>query len=349
MKRAFVEAEQALPHAENNGRRRLVLLRNSCFQRYLRGSTNPRRARALPQTGFTVVEMMVVIAIIALILIVGVPAFNTMSVEQGFSRAHQLLNGALTRAHIVSLSERNLAAVRVFPAAWALSEEGTPAGEAGRQMLATYVYRFTYAANPADPSQVAFAERFERLEEGPMQLLPPDTWIAPSEALDVRTNVLGTSDPISDYVLHGTIGRFELDPDGVTNSGEKLLDADDFLIVFDPETGVKPSFDRRPWALKSYVPDSGELGSGADEVAGQEVAGCGWIAHKNAYRIPFQRFNFTGAVVYQREPFEALGAEGDDNYTISERREVLKRVGRTFYVDRTGGGLIAAGGEQTEE
>ena len=297
-----------------------------------------------PSRAFTVVELMVVIGIIALILALGVPAFNAMTTQQRLSKTRTLLDGALTRTHVICLSDRNLAAVRIFPANWHLSRDQALAGsQTGRQMLATYVYRSTYAADPGQPDSVHFHERFERLEDGPTRLLPPDTWVAPGEALDTRTRVPDLGRDIGDLVLDGTIGRFELDADSRTNRGEGLLDADDFLIVFDPGTGVRPSFNRQPWPLRAYVPEAGDLGPGADDVAGQEAAGDYWTGA--AYNIPFQRFSFTGVVIYQRDPFLALGVDADPD----QRRDVLHRFGSMYYVDRTGGSLVAGAGEAREE
>jgi len=64
-------------------------------------------------------------------------------------------------------------------------------------------------------------------------------------------------------------------------------------------------------------------------------------------RLRFQRFNFTGAVIYQREPFVAVGAASDgDEDVIAARRDVLRRFGQTYYVSRTGGNLVAGAGEE---
>jgi prepilin-type N-terminal cleavage/methylation domain-containing protein len=297
----------------------------------------PGQPARLPNA-FTIVEMMVVIAIIGLILAIGVPAFNAMTTQQRLSKARQLLNGTLTRARVISISDRTLTAVRVFPAEWHLDQEAASSGSlAGRQMLATYSYRATHAANPSDPSAVLFDERFERIENGPTQLLPPDTWVAPSEALFDP----GAGDSFDgDAILDGTIGYFTLD---ATDTREDFLSADDFLIVFDPETGVQTQRQLRPdwkaWRLLALDPRS-DTPTGQLETDGVRYS-------DGTLRTPFQRYNFAGAVIYQREPFVAVGtaSDGDDDL-IDARRDVLRRFGQTYYVDRTGGNLVSGSGER---
>ena len=68
--------------------------------------------------------MIVVIGIIALILVIGVPAFNAMAVQQRLSKTRQLLNGTLLRTQVVAVSGGMPTAVRLLPAEWHLSEAG---------------------------------------------------------------------------------------------------------------------------------------------------------------------------------------------------------------------------------
>ena len=288
--------------------------------------------------------MIVVIGVIALILVIGVPAFNSMTVQQRLSKTRQLLDGTLLRTHVVSVSDRTLTAVRLFPADWHLSDVDTAEVVAGRQIMTTYSFRSTYAANPFAPTQVLFDERFERIEDGPTHLLPPDTWVAPSEALDTVHTVLGLgSTPVGDHVLDGEIGDFWLNADDRDENAERLLDADDFLIIFDPETGVQNSRRRQSWRLKAFDPrPSGDAPTAQLETDGERAAN----GHLD---VPFQRFNFTGAVIYRREPFTALGADADSEAEYSARRDVLRRFGQTYYVDRTGGNLVAGAGEGEED
>lgn len=280
--------------------------------------------------------MIIVIAIIALVLAIGVPAFNAMTIQQRMSKTRQLLDGALVRTQIIGVSDQTLTAIRLCPAEWHLDKDAALGSLAGRQMLTTYAYRFTYAANPSNPTQVKFAERFERVEEGPTQLLPPDTWVAPSEAFDLTRRMASDSGGglLGDVVLKGRIGDFEFDASKHLNN---FLEADDFLIVFDPETGVQPSArgdQRSCWPLVGYDPRT------TSSTAQQETNGV------NNDR--FKRYNFTGAVIYRREPFAALEKSLDGSALIEARRDVLKRLGQTYYVSRTGGGLVAGAGEPAQ-
>ncbi len=306
----------------------------------------PAATRA--QRAFTIVEMMVVIGIIALVLAFGVPAFNSMAVQQRLSKTRQLLNGTLLRTHVVSVSDQTQTAVRLCPADWLLHEDAAMGPIAGRQIMTTYSYVSTSAANPSNPTQVLLDDRFERIADGPTQLLPPATWIAPSEALDdIRKIPIiegWGNDYIGDYVLDGTIGEFDLNADDRKNPGEEVLDADDFLIVFDPETGVRGSQRRQPWRLLAFDPrEEGDAATAQLETDGERDSGTGQTIE------PFQRFNFTGTVIYQRDAFTALGAAASSPDEIRARRGVLRRYGQTYYVDRTGGNLVSGGGEAVEE
>ncbi|MFQ5807874.1 MAG: Tfp pilus assembly protein FimT/FimU, partial [Phycisphaerae bacterium] len=216
------------------------------MRRTVRGPLAARPRSAPLRAAFTIVEMIVVIAVIALVLAIGVPAFNAMTIQQRLSKARQLLNGTLTRTQVISVADRALTAVRLVPAAWHLDKAAATATSARRQVMTTYSYRGTAAANPNRPDLVILDERFERIENGPTQLLPPDTWVAPSEALFDTDS--------GDAVLDGTIGRFTLD---ATDTSEDFLSADDFLIVFDPETGVQMQNNNWPWKtwrLLAYDP-----------------------------------------------------------------------------------------------
>ncbi len=313
----------------------------------------PRRPAA---GGFTVVELLVVIGIIVLVLALGLPAFNSMARQQRMTKAQQLLNGTLTRTYITAISNKDLAAVRIFPAAWDMDREkagatGGGARQSGRQMIATYEWKQTATADPANPLLVQIEERFERMTGGPSFVLPPDTWVAPIEAFAndpardtvYHHDMTGGTDTLGNYVLDGEIGRFELDAAG---RGENFFDADDFLIVFDPEQGVVRStrgMRREVWPLLAFDPRPvGEAPTAQTETSGQRGSD-GQIVRDRAFR----RHNFTGAVIYQREPFVAVG-KTSDAATIEGRRDALRRLGQSFYVDRHGGNLVTAGREQKQ-
>ncbi len=316
-----------------------TLGRYSQFAAYRRGVR--REARC----AFTIVELLVVIGIIVLILALGVPAFNSMTRQQRLTKTNQLLSGMLTRTHIVALSNSDLAAVRIFPAAWHLDENNTQlANLADRQMIATYVWRQTASADPYNPLQVLIEERFERMPDGPVNMLPPDTWVAPAEVFATQRprdevyhhDLTGGRDVLGNFVLDGRIGRFELN---AAASGEDFLDADDYLIVFDPQVGVVRSAQgmrRYAWQMYAFDPrPAGSAPTAQGETSGQR-AGDGQLIGQYAFR----RHNFTGVLIYQREPFVALGKASDSN-TITARREYLSRNGLMSYVDRRGGNLIS--------
>jgi len=279
---------------------------------------------------FTIVEMIVVIAIIALVLVIGVPAFNSMAVQQRMSKARQLLNGTMTRARVLSANGQQVA-VRICPAQWHLADESLAGVSAGRQVVSTFAFNALPGGDPTDVTSATPRDWFEPLADGPTHVLPPDTWVAPSVAL--RTD-LNFNDPVRfpwGDPLQGTIGEFVIDAD-VDNY---FFDADDFLIVFsDGELRSRVTEDER--CLKAYIP--------AEEVEAAGDPGS-WNAYAGKYRTPFRRSNATGFVVYPREPFTALGDSADPD----ARRAVLKRFGKIYYVNRYTGSLVSGEGGAGEE
>ena len=51
---------------------------------------------------------------------------------------------------------------------------------------------------------------------------------------------------------------------------------------------------------------------------------------------PYQRMNYTGVVIYPREPFVALGADA----TPQNRFNLLSRMGKKYIANKSGGGLL---------
>ena len=307
-----------------------------------------KQSFALPgRSAFTIVEMIVVVAIIALVLGIGIPAFNSIMKEQRMSQAQQLLSGTLTRAQVIAESDATLAAVRIYPANWDRDVADTGENAVDRQMVATYTWRQTWAADQDDISEVKFAERFERVEDGPTQLLPPSTWIAPSEALDENTIVYraSSSTRLGDLVLDGEIGTFALNADRTDpqNGAEQLLDADDFLIVFDPEHGVIDGHRYRSWAIKGFDPRPSGTETGQLETDGWRNGG-----EFSSARYMFKRIGFSGIITYDRDAYRAVAgtASNGDLDVLAVRRDALRRFGRMHYVNPTGGGLIKGSEEE---
>src|SRR5262249_41125871 len=130
----------------------------------------------------------VVIAIIALVLGIGLPAFNAMSASSKLAKARQLIAGTLTRANAIALSDHTHTAVRLMPSAWELDDStgsGSSMANRNRQSRATYRYVTSSTAFDASGNPIVrFQERFERIKNGPSAVLPADTWVAPAESLD---------------------------------------------------------------------------------------------------------------------------------------------------------------------
>lgn len=297
--------------------------------------------RRTGRPAFTIVELIVVVAIIALILAIAIPGFNAMSSQARLTRARQLLNGITTRAAVIATADRALTAVRIFPAAWDQSDQPRSGGGYDALKAQTAViYRYAGATNnPSDVNSIVFNERFERLKDADPVLLPADTWAAPIEALS--TNNADANN--RDTVLQGMIGEFALNAGPrqyndrgapAATTGENFLDADDFLIVFDPATGLVSSLKRQTWRLSGYDPTQNPpletAGDWRDDRFGRPYL----------YN-PFQRVNFTGLVLYPRERFVAAGVNGADAATREARRKVLEASPYKYYVSQSGGALVA--------
>jgi prepilin-type N-terminal cleavage/methylation domain-containing protein len=325
--------------------------------------SNTRAVGNRSHSGFTLVELLVVIAIIGILVALGVPAFSTIQRNSQYARAEQLLSGLTQRAALLALSNRTPAAVRLCPAAWEQLDDsaGTQVSgpvATGRQVATLYQYKFSgLSPDPTVPNwdkTVAFEERFERVADAPAVLLPTGIWAAPAEAIMSDPYDSDNSDDDlfeSPAVLDGTLGKFETDAAGGTSGNEALLDADDFLIVFNPETGLAPS----RW------PDQ------SDSAAGHVLRRDAWKllalrydetnpsrSFETAYEAndfdaapnlnqPFRRYNFTGAILYDREAFVELGPNGSDSAVREARLTFLKSNGRLLWARRTGGGLYSPG------
>lgn len=290
------------------------------------------------RSGFTIVELIVVIAIIAIILGLGLPAFNSMTTQSRMAKALQQVSGVLTRAHVLSVAERNLTAVRFSPAQWELDDKSGSAAET-RGLQVASIYRYMAASrDPQRPGAVRFQERFERVKTSAPVVLPGDTWVAPAESIvpiSADRDGNGTGGDANDRRLDelvGNVGAFEYDADRRSSSeAGLLLTADDFLVVFDPDSGARSASERRSWPISAYSPTHNPP---------MELAGDGWNAGQGRFQKEFKRFAYSGVTIYSREPFVALGRNGPAGSPVVEaRRSFLAGKGQTYFVDGTNGGL----------
>lgn len=299
---------------------------------------NLHRRHTAKHRGFTLVELMVVVLVVGLVLTLGVPAFNRMAASAQLDRARQSLNGMLSQAQLLADTDRVTTAVRIYPASWEFAplREDSATSIPDRQVASLYRYVSRTNANPLNPLAPFFDERFEPVVDGPRQLFPANTWIAPLEALDSELDVNGYSS-IAEAMLQGNIGEFELN---AVEREDSFLDADDFLLVIEPGRGiVSPVLGgiRKSWAVKAYDPrdpDSGGLY--ADETGQTETAGP-WRNGDYVEDARFRRHNSAGVVIYPRDGFVELG----DDISPRDRGDYLRERGRGYFIDRKGGGLVA--------
>lgn len=296
----------------------------------LRGCGTGLQPVDLRRGGFTIVELVVVIAVIVLVLAVAVPGISAMNAEARLTSASQLVNASMTRAYYLALGDVNMTAVRFLPGEWNADDEEGEQRAAGRQHVVIYSYTgVTYDASGTsiDPYEVSFNDYFARRKESSTVELPEDVWVAPLESLSTavaqvpwekspqttvwqRYNNLGR-----DFVLSGEAGAFSLDA-GNRSGSDALLNADDFLIVVDPKAGVYSGVPRS-FRLRAFAPN------------------LGYEADRGPSDVPYQRYAFSGVVVYRRKPFVELGNDP------AERQAQLRERGRPFMAHRYSGGLMA--------
>jgi type II secretory pathway pseudopilin PulG len=297
---------------------------------------NAGRARA-----FTIVELAVVIAVIGLVLAIAVPGLRKMSEDARYAAAYQTLNGNLQRAHANALADQNLTAVRLVPGHWDVDEDGQSHGGGEHQHLVHYRYvGATTREQPPGSGQFVteYGERFERREGIDSVELPNDMWAAPIEAWRARdpanpgsqanndpADPNNNHNPLHTKLLEGNLEAFALDP---LEAGEQMLEADDFLVVFDPQTGVRAG--RSKFQLLAYDPSVQR--ERVDDETGASPAS----------RVKFMRSSSEGAVIYRREPFVALG----DAANGSDRQNALRQSGRPYFVHRLSGALVTGTQEE---
>lgn len=293
--------------------------------------------------------MLVVVLLIGVVLGLGLPAFNTIAKQSRLSQARQQLNGVLTRAYTLSLADRALTAVRLFPAEW---EAGDSRSDIGgntdaesralvRDRQAAGIYRYAGAtADPTDPSKVLYTERFERAANAPVVVLPTDVWAAPAEALvGGSTNLTDQAEAILRGPLYSGLCRDFNAVEGAGTSkrnSDVFLDMDDFLIVFDSEGGVLRRQPAPSWPMRMFDPRE-STGNCSSPTGQTEVARDGLDADDPE----LERFSFSGLVLYEREVMKALGSDAQSDTEVADRATVLERLNLRYYVSR-GGSLIGA-------
>lgn len=297
---------------------------------------------------FTTIELVVVVALIALILAITVPALSTMARDARRTDALQKMDASLTRAKYIAIEDRG-AALRMLPSQWDWNEEeGLPA-KVGNQHVAIFsVGVGSDEYNPSDPVQL---QRFQRRADISSSQLPSGVWLAPLEAtFDENIGVSQFAD-ISEEILTGTLATaeagfaFSADPD----ENEDFLIADDFLVAFDANGALVPG----PRGIRSLEADPNDLGDleyghrylhWLEAYAHPEDADERGLATRKGddrdWRDDelYERYNFSGVVLYDRESFVALGADADPE----DRRDFLRDRGQPLYVHPTGAVLVEA-------
>jgi hypothetical protein len=278
---------------------------------------------------------MVVIGVIVLILALAVPGLSVMNAEARMTAATQTVNGTLTRAFYLAVSDVNMTAVRFLPANWDVDPNALDS--AGRQHLAIYSYTgLAYDPDFLGGGKLRYEDYLIRHEGTESIALPADVWAAPLEALSDDVVQLVHEAPGTQgsylmnppyrlgqqFVLTGQIGTFNVDAGDMSPASGRLLNADDFLIVIDPKSGVQAR-PLRPFRMRAFNP-----------VVGYDVDD----APPNNPSVYFQRYGFGGVVMYRRQPFVALGV----NAAGRDRQAYLQQEGRPFVAQRYNASLTAA-------
>jgi len=295
--------------------------------------------------GFTVTELLVVVAVIILILGLGVPAFNNMTRDARFSQSISRLNGMLARAALTAQADNTSMLVRFAPAEWEMDPNYQKAGESddarrrlsGRMRASLYRYR-AWLEDPSqadqaaeDPNQFLYSEVFRRSDDAEEVILPPDVWAAQVDGLsdlsrlDSRNHVLNGR-----FSPEAPINRAFVDNWYTPNN--EFLDADDFTIVFDPGRGLRRgsvtgvSMNSNAYAQQAASVDV--------MVSNPDPADSGTRRERSV-----KRRYFTGAVFYQRRAFEAYGND-TTRPTTQARLDYLLRTGQPYHMESGGGGLV---------
>ena len=310
--------------------------------------------------GFTLVELVVVITVIVIVLALAVPSLSGMHSEARLSSATQLVNAMITRAYYLSVAENTMTAVRFMPAELDASEA---AGQhSGRQHLVLYKYVGNSERETAGGAfEIAFDEYFRRVEGVSSVELPDGVWAAPIEALSRAPvtlhheigNGLGGSALAElgyfnelgvDFVLNGAISGQYARHTFALNAGLRdvdapqtpVLNADDFLIVFEPGTGIRSGVPQTH-RLRAYAPKVDDPGA-ATVYWDYELDRDESLSEEQRF---YQRYSFTGVILYQREAFVEIDELVDPVGRAQAWQDYLRSQGQPFLVERHGGGLVS--------
>ncbi len=285
------------------------------------------RRPARHKGGFTLVELIVVIAVIGIVLAIAMPGLSGMSRDAHYTEALQTINGMLTRAKYAAIEDNNKIAVRVVAGAWEQDESGTQSPTVGRQRLVLYRWVGSSQKWESGGFTIDYSERFEARPDTPAAELPGDVWAAPLES------VTFTESGAQERLLDGTIGEFATqDDDGEFDYADDFLNADDFLLIFDPEQGLLPG-PRQPDISTDRLDDYQRPLYAADFTRPDKVE-----------FAELRRYSSSGLVLYSRDGFKKLGTEAD----AEMRADFLKSDGRAYFVHPRGALLVEGVTEQTE-
>ncbi len=299
-----------------------------------RGGTTRRSAAA---SGFSLVEVLVVIAIIGLVLALALPSLNIMNRDARFTQAVSLVNGALARARLVALQEQQIVALRIAPDRWtadvdALSASDGDLGSSGSERQQLVLYRYVTPAYSWNGSAFELSTTNQFFDVDPdfdPVTLPRGIWAAPLDAI-ARPDDISNQRSRLELMLLGDFGAFATsfaDPDG-SQSKNDIVAADDFLLAYHPRSGLRPSAfhdNPDPNALRITGlrwPDSGDAPVPAFKGAGNNDDNL------------LARYNADALIFYDRAGFEALPNE------IEIRNQYLREEGRPYYIHPRGAELV---------
>ena len=271
----------------------------------------PRAGRG--RSGYTLIEMMVVIGIIVLVVAVTMPAIGPMLSSNQQMQAVNMVNGMLTTAQTLALARGTPVAIR-FERAFKTNERGmmvdvngytTLTKPGGGHLEPVWLdHQRVRILDFAGYADVAFRQD----PESKVYTLPKSAWVAPAYAMNPNTTEFDALD-LSDTNLRYDPG---LTPD-VAAPFNRL---DSFFIVFN-EQGELTHFP----ASNNYYADRTQM-----SMSGTKV----WPAY-----VPSPDDSARGLIVYDRQVYESI-APNDGQ----ARLNFLRDKARTVYINRVTGEIV---------